>query len=232
MPDPMLNLTGTTPSGVGFVPRLAHRVSDELCDLWGQLFLAPPADRPKRLMITAAGRHEGVTQVACGMAVAAGLHRTDHSVVLVDLNVRHPRVARTMGLHNVPGLAEVVTSVSNLEHALRSFGGTMLSVLPAGGPQTRPLSLLAGEQLRELLDELSARFDHVLIDTPAVNAHPEAQILSPLVDGVLLVVRAGHTTRQALLQAKKRLQLADAPLLGAVLNDRVYPIPGFLYRRM
>jgi capsular exopolysaccharide synthesis family protein len=232
MPDATMTLPSAPPASVSFVPRLAHHVSDELCDLWGRLYLTPPADRPKRLMITAAGRHEGVTQVACGMAIAAGLHRSDHSVVLVDFNVRHPRVARSMGLHNVPGLAEVVTSVSNLDHALRSFGGTMLSVLPAGGPQTRPLSLLAGEHMRELLDELSARFDHVLIDAPPVNAHPEAQILSPLVDGVLLVVRAGHTTRHALLQAKKRLQLADAPLMGAVLNDRVYPIPGFLYRRM
>jgi capsular exopolysaccharide synthesis family protein len=231
MADSTLPLTGPVSIGESKPPALAHRVSDELCDLWGQLFLSP-VGRLKRLMITAAGRGEGVTQVACGMALAAGMHRMDHSIALVDLNVRNPRVARTLGVHNVPGFSEVITSVSSLDNALRPLSGTMLTVLPAGGPQTRPLSLLAGGQLKELLDELAARFDHVLIDAPAVNAHPEAQILSHLVDGVLLVVRTGQTTRQALLQAKKRLQLANAPLLGVVLTDRVYPIPGFLYRLM
>ena len=226
------DVTSLIPTSIGRAPRLAEHVSDELCDLWGRLFLAPPADRPKRLMITAAGRGEGVTHVAVGMALAAGTHQTDHSIALVDFNVRHPRIARMLGLPNVPGLAELLTSVTTSEAAVKWFAGTVLSVLPAGGPQTRPLSLLAGQPIKNLLDELSERYDHLLIDAPAVNCHPEAQILAPLVDGVLLVVRAGHSAREAVLQAKKRLELARARLLGVVLNDRVYPLPEFLYRRL
>lgn len=220
------------PTSVGKPPRLQDVVFEELCDLWGRLFFSAAADRPKRVMITAAGRGEGVTQIACGLALAAGLHQTDHSVVLVDFNVRHPRVARVLGLANVPGLAEVLTMVSPLEGAVKWFEGTVLSVLPAGGPQTRPLSLLAGRPVKDLFEELNERFDHVLIDAPAVNCHPEAQILAPIMDGVLLVVRVGRSSRQAVLQANKRLELARGRLLGAVLNDRVYPLPEFLYRRL
>lgn len=211
---------------------LPERLCDELCDLWGRLFLTLPADRPKRLLITAAGRDEGVTEVACGMALAAGLHQTDHSIALVDLNVRHPRVARLLGVHNVPGVAEVLSAVASLEAALKTFSGTVLGVLPAGGPQTRPLSLLSGQPIRNLFEQLCERYDHVLIDAPAVNCHPDAQLLAPMVDGVVLVVRAGRTSREAAAQARKRLQLAGARLLGVVLNDRTYPLPEFLYRRL
>ncbi|HON68122.1 MAG TPA: hypothetical protein PLS23_16665, partial [Phycisphaerae bacterium] len=74
--------------------------------------------------------------------------------------------------------------------------------------------------------------DHVIVDAPSVNRNSTVQALAALTDGVLLVARQSVTRREALAEAKKRIELAQGKLIGLVLNMRKFPVPGFLYRRM
>lgn len=211
------------------------RILREIGQLWGGVFFAAERQAPRIVVMTSAGRREGVTQVATALAMCGAATQTDGRVALIDANMRHPRVADLLKIDGTPGLSDVLAGRVGLDQAMQTLvldERHELSVLTAGETEAQPLGLLRSRQFKTLLGTLRDRFDHVVIDAPATNLYADPQIVSSLADGVLVVVHSGRTRRESVAEAKKRLELAQARFLGLVLNQRTYPIPSFLYRRL
>lgn len=172
---------------------------------------------PKVILVTSALPKEGKTVTSINTAIV--LAQKDQKVLLIDCDMRRPSVARSLGVSGRAGLSSVLTGRELLESAiLRHPQLPNLSVLPSGPVPPQPSELLASNQMRELLKACRERFDHIVIDTPPVLSVTDAVILSVQVDSVILVLRSGHTTKQALRRAREVLTQVGAPTAGLVLN--------------
>lgn len=168
------------------------------------------------LLMTSPGRGEGksVTTLNLGITMAQEFHRR---TVVVDADLRRPRVHALLGLPVGPGLSDVLLGGATLEHALVGIPDYRLTVLPAGPPTEQPTELLGSTAMRRLLEQLRAQFDRVLVDCAPAFPLADAGVLARLVDGVVLIVRAGVTKRPAIEQTLSEVDAAK--VLGLVLND-------------
>jgi capsular exopolysaccharide synthesis family protein len=183
-------------------------------------------DGPCTLVVTSAGPQEGKTLIIANLA--ATFARGGARVLLVDCDIHRPRLHRVFHASRAPGLMDLLrpatagatTSTGSLRlAAIRRTGIDRLSFLPGGtDPQHTP-ELLEPAALRDLLKQLRAEFDVILLDTPPVLVSADAATLAASADGVIMVVRAGQTDRRAAELARQRVVSAGGRLLGAVLND-------------
>ncbi len=214
--------------------KVRTRSQRELGQVWGGVFFAINAPAPRVVAVTSSLRHEGVTQIATALAMSGVSSHADQRIALVDCNLRHPRIADLLGIEPSPGLSDVLNARVPLDRALHRVSvidaDRDLTVLTAGTEEPQPLGLFRSRQFKSLLGTLREQFDHVILDVPATNLYPDPQIIGSCADGVVIVVHASRTRRESVAEAKKRLEMAQAKLLGVVLNQRTYPIPGFLYR--
>lgn len=180
------------------------------------LFLG--ARRPlRRLLVTSAGPSEGksTTVIALGSTMALAGNR----VLLVDTDFRRPRLHRTFGMNNDQGLTSVLLGEAKLEQVIRATDVRNLDILTCGAIPPNPSELLHTEAFLKLLDEMSARYDRVILDSPPVNVVTDATILSQITDGTILVIKASKTTKDSARRAARQLVDINANLLGVVLND-------------
>ena len=192
------------------------RLRDSIVHLGGQ-------DRHATLVVTSARAGEGRTSVAIGLAkayTAAG-----RNVVLVDADLRDPQVAELLSVAARPGLADVLAGGS-LSSALRAGRHPGLSVLPAAVPEHDASDLVGSERMRLVCQELAARFDVVIVDTPPLLAASDALGLVQEASGVVLVVRMDHTSRRALQRSAQILGRAGANVLGPVATGVQVTGPG------
>jgi capsular exopolysaccharide synthesis family protein len=170
------------------------------------------------LLVTSAAPGDGksLTVANLGIAMAQDFQRR---VCIVDANLRHPRLHRLLGVPDTPGLADVLAGRVPLDAAFVAVEAHHLTVLPAGTTPAHPAELLGTLTMRRVLDALRGRFDIVLIDAPTAVPLADVGILQPLVDSVILVVRAGVTTKPAIHDTIAALD--GGRLLGVVLNDAV-----------
>jgi succinoglycan biosynthesis transport protein ExoP len=175
----------------------------------------------KSLVVTSAAPGEGKTLTAANLAVT--LAYDGLRVLLVDCDIRRPRVHGLFHLPRAPGLMELLTSSSTNGGprlpAIRDTSVVGLSVLPCGALPSNAANLLSGTRMRILLQELREQFDIIVLDTPPVLATADAGIVASLTDGVLLVVRAGATDKNAAQRACQQLANVGARVIGTVLND-------------
>ncbi len=225
--------TTTVSPSVDLGRRVRERAEGELVQLWGNVFFSSEQPPPRTVMVTAARRRDGATQIAVSLALVGAEAGREHRIALVDFNLRNPGVAAALGVSDSPGLTDVLEGRVPWEVALRSLrlrNGNVLHVLTAGPLVDHPLGLLRSRQMQAVLAQFRDRYEHTIIDVTAANAHPDPQIIGALVDGALLVARAGDTPRETVAEARKRLEHAGVRCLGLVLNQRMHPIPGFVYR--
>jgi protein-tyrosine kinase len=170
----------------------------------------------KAILMTSPGRGDGKTVTAVNLAVtmARDLQRR---VVIVDADMRSPGVHRLLGLPVGPGLADVLAGDASLEEVAIEVVDLGLTVLPAGSSPQHPAELLGSAAMRRLMDQLRSTFDRIVVDTPPAAPLADVGVLSPLADGVLVVVRAGMTGRPELQRTLDTLD--PARLLGLVLNN-------------
>jgi capsular exopolysaccharide synthesis family protein len=168
------------------------------------------------LVITSSGPGEGKTVVASNLALA--LAQTGQRVLLVDADMRRPRVHEVMDRRQEPGLSNVLTGDTKLSDAILEIDKTGLSILPAGHIPPNPAELLGSQRFRELLEALKGHFAWVIVDTPPVMAVTDAPLVAHIADGVLFVVGAEMTSKSLAQTAVEQLINADAHLVGAVLN--------------
>ncbi|MDX2054160.1 MAG: polysaccharide biosynthesis tyrosine autokinase [Polyangiaceae bacterium] len=179
------------------------------------LFMSP--DNPhRRLLITSAGPSEGKTTAACCIAVA--MAQAGQRVLLVDCDLRRPRIHRVFGKTNDVGVTTALLDPASLDAAIQSTPVQGMSVLVSGPQVPNPAEILQSDAFGHLLDELSGRFDRVVIDSPPIVPVTDATVLSKRVDGLILVVRAFATNRELVRQAVRVLRDVSAPLIGALLN--------------
>jgi succinoglycan biosynthesis transport protein ExoP len=179
------------------------------------MFMNP--DKPlRRLLVTSAAPSEGKTTVACSIAI--GLAQGGQRVCIVDCDLRRPRLHRIFGREGDSGVTNVLIGEATLEDVVKPTGIDRLWSIPAGPTPPNPADMFHSERFRRFLDELSERFDRVVIDSPPVVAVTDSAIISTLVDGTVFVVRAFKTPSHLSAQGLRALRDVDAPVAGAVLN--------------
>ena len=171
----------------------------------------------RTVMVTSPGTREGKSITAANLALTTA-QELQRRVVLVDGDLRRPSVQALFGIDvSGPGLSDVLSGQATLDEALVYLPDFGLTVLPAGTTPPFPTELLGSTAMRRVLDTLRARFDRVLLDVPPVMPLADVGTVAPLVDGVVVVVRAGVTQRPALDQALSALD--ETKVLGLVLNE-------------
>lgn len=168
------------------------------------------------LVVTSPGRGEGRTHTAASLALSM-TKEFDRRVCLVDADLRSPALRRVFDLPEGPGLADVLNERARLEDALVHIDDLNITVLPGGDGTTQP-ELLGSIAMRRIMQSLRAQFDRIVIDAPAAIPVADVALLTPLVDGLMLVVRSGVTAKPAIHEAVSGIN--SDKLLGVVLNDK------------
>jgi capsular exopolysaccharide synthesis family protein len=170
----------------------------------------------RSIIVTSPNKGDGKSLTAANLALTMA-QEFQQRVLLVDGDLRRPTVARLFGLADVPGLSDVLMGAMDLDDAIVALPQHHLNVLPAGAIPSHPAELLGSTAMRRLLETLRTRFDRILIDMPPVAPLADVSIASGMVDGLLMIVRAGVTPKPAIERALSGLD--PAKVLGLVLND-------------
>jgi capsular exopolysaccharide synthesis family protein len=170
----------------------------------------------RTIAVTSPNKGDGKSLTSANLALTMA-QEFQNRVLLIDCDLRRPSVHRLFGIADGPGLGDVLMSAAELDHALVALPEYHLTVLPAGLPPSRPAELLGSATMRRLLDTLRSRFDRILIDVPPVAPLADLHILAPMVDGLLMIVRAGVTPKPAIERALAGLDASK--VLGLVLNE-------------
>jgi capsular exopolysaccharide synthesis family protein len=171
---------------------------------------------PKTLAISSPNPAEGKTTTALNTAIA--LAQTGASVLLIDADMRKPRIHTIFNYENGAGLTTYLSGNARLESIIQNSGIPNLSYVPSGPIPPNPSELLGSLLFKNTLDTLKETYDHVLIDAPPVLGFADSAILSSMVDGTMMVVVGGKTPRETLHQAREILFQVNARILGVVIN--------------
>lgn len=175
-------------------------------------------DRPQRLILfTSVNYESGKSMVTANLGVA--LAQADNRVLIIDCDLRNPKMNRFFPMDSRPGLVDYLRENSTLNDVIRTTNVQGLSSLPSGPIPPNPSELLCAQRMKDFLESISGQYDVVLLDAPPVIAFADAAILAPLADGVVLVVKAGCTSVDILKNARDQLEKANARILGVVLNE-------------
>jgi capsular exopolysaccharide synthesis family protein len=181
-----------------------------------RLSLAEGASAIRTVLVTSPQKGEGksITSANLALTMAQELQRR---VIIVEADLRKPSLQQMFGLAPGPGLSDYLTGAADLQQVMRTLPDHHLSVIPAGTTPGNPAELLGSTAMRRLLDQLRSTFDRVILDTPPVLPLADVAILAPMVDGALMVVRAGYTPKPAIENALRAFD--SSRLLGVVLNE-------------
>jgi receptor protein-tyrosine kinase len=174
-----------------------------------------------KILVTSPSKGDGKSTILSNLGIS--LAEIGYSVVLVDGDIRRPHLNEIFGLTNSSGLTTLVTENTDvktlpLEALVQKTTIQNLSVLTAGPGTTNISRVLHSKPTEELFERLNTEFDFVLIDSPPAMEFSDARLLSRFVDGAILVVRAGGTTREAAVLVKNRLIDDNVTVMGTVLN--------------
>jgi non-specific protein-tyrosine kinase len=169
----------------------------------------------RSLLLTAPSPRTGTTELAANLAVAVA--QAGKTVILVEANLRRPRLAQLFGLDPERGLSQVINSPNQLPEIISIGAVPGLGVLPAGSASAHSADILASSRMQQVLRHLEQRADLVIIDSPSLQ-YSDALSLAPIAGKVLLVARRGRTDRKTATRAVESLRLVDARIAGAVLN--------------
>lgn len=172
---------------------------------------------PQTILVTSSQPAEGKTTTAINTAIT--LAQSGADVVIVDCDLRRPRLHNHFGLENLSGLTNYLSGDRNTENLLKTFPNLpRLKVITSGPIPPNPAELLSSNEMKNLLQFLKGNFQHVIIDSPPAISFTDAAILSTLVDGVVLVAMAGKSSVHLMRRFKQRLGNIGARIYGVVLN--------------
>ncbi len=180
------------------------------------MFLAPNKGVFK-VLVTSAGPSEGKTSLAANLAYT--MASSGKRVILIDTDMRRPRVHKVFGMEREVGLTSILIGEMDLDQAVRPSGYANLDLLPLANVPPNPAELLESSTFTQLVEQLEARYDRIIFDSPPIMAVTDASILTKYVDGTLVVARQDKTNRHMLRQSITAVQTVNARVLGFVLND-------------
>jgi polysaccharide biosynthesis transport protein len=182
------------------------------------LLLSSAGQPPKTILVTSSQPAEGKTTTAINTAFM--LAQTGAEVLMIDCDLRRPRLHAQFGLPNAKGLTTWLSGEQDLQGLIQQCEKEHnLKVLTSGPVPPNPAELLGSDQMRKLLTVLSDRYAHIIIDSPPAISFTDASILSTMVDGVILVVHGGRSSRAVVRRAKQQLLDVGAHIFGVVLNN-------------
>ena len=210
----------------------AHVLSREKLMKLVQIVFFPPGKESCRVVVFA-GPVSGTGCSSICMAAAEALAaQTEETVCLVDSNLRLPSLHLCLGVENRQGLSEALMDGEPIRKYLQKLPAPNLWFLPSGRSSSPRLGAISSSRLAARVVELRQEFRYILMDSPPVNVYSDAVPLGQVADGVILVVAANSTRREAACKAKACFESAGSRLLGVVWNNRTYPIPQAIYDRL
>ena len=175
-------------------------------------------NQARSIMVTSSMPEEGKSVTAANLAVVFA--QANYKTVLVDADLRHPVLHKAFNVENEAGLGDMLSSREmKIEECLKNTSVKNLQILTSGEPLPDPSSQLGSERMEEILRDLKKTAEIVIFDTPPVLVFADAITLSRRIDGIIMVIRAGKSTRSAVNQTLLDLQNANAKLLGSVFNQ-------------
>ncbi len=218
---------GAGTNGKSFVPL---KTMEEYNHLKQNIVSLMPDTKPRALLFASATEGEGNSNVVANFSMV--LASTGEKLLLVDANLRDPVLHELFVVEKNHGMAELLSSRETLEQVIKPTHLPNLSLVTAGSLPQNPFPLFAPGAIDFIVREMKAEADWVLFEAPAINMFNDAIALGPRTDGVVLVVRAEKTRWEVVQNARERLESGKANILGVVLNDRKFHIPGWIYRRL
>ena len=184
------------------------------------ILLSTAGHAPKSLLITSSLPSEGKTTTATNTAIS--LAQTGATVLIVDADMRRPRIHSVFNIENGEGLSTLLSSEltdSNILRVVKVDEGTQLNILTSGPIPPNPAELIGSDQMANLLKKLQNHYTHVVVDSPPITSFTDGVLIASMVDGVILVVHSGKSSRQIVRRSKQLLHDVGARILGVVLNN-------------
>src|SRR5436190_6135208 len=182
------------------------------------LLLSSAGKAPRTILITSSQPSEGKTTTAINTAVM--LAQTGVEVLIIDCDLRRPRLHANFNLSNARGLTNYLSGDKDLDSLLQAYDKLPnLKLFPSGPVPPNPAELLGSDEMRQLLALLSERLTHIIVDSPPAISFTDASILSTIVDGVILVVHSGRSSRAVVRRARQQLLDVGARIFGIALNN-------------
>jgi capsular exopolysaccharide synthesis family protein len=192
-------------------------LSEAYTSLRTYLLFSTAGKPPKVMLITSPRKEEGKTTTVINTAIS--LTKSGSKVIILDADMRKPRLHKIFKQHNTVGLSSFLSGNTEFDESmLKKTPIKNLEILPAGPVPPNPAELLSSSRFREIIDAFYPLCDFMLIDSPPVLGMADAAIASTQTDGVILVVKSGETPRDAVQQAKKMIESVNAKVLGVVIN--------------
>lgn len=192
------------------------QISEAVSHIRSAIMLSSATSAPQAIVVTSCNPSEGKTTSTCNIAIA--LSRGDRKCVLLDCDLRKPRLHRVFKLPNKRGLSNYLTGSATLEEITLATEIPNLYLLPAGPTPPSPSDLLSSEAFRKLIETLRQDYQQVVIDSPPIIGFADARLLASVSDGVVLVFRHNSTTRDAAKLAVQMLLHNSSTILGSVLT--------------
>jgi capsular exopolysaccharide synthesis family protein len=169
------------------------------------------------MLVTSALPGEGKSTTVANTAMA--LAQTGAKTLIVDLDMRQPKLAESFGIKAEQGMSTFLSGISDLSSQIYETGVPNLFLLPAGPRAPNPAELIGSVRMLPAIQMMREHFTYVVIDTPPVLELSDALAASPHADGVILVARGGKTPRKSVQRAADNLAQVGAKLLGVLVND-------------
>jgi polysaccharide biosynthesis transport protein len=184
------------------------------------ILLSTAGHAPKSLLVTSSLPSEGKTTTAINTAIS--LAQTGAAVLCIDADMRRPRLHSVFNISNAEGLSTILSSDLNdaeILDIIQQEEASKLYLLPSGPVPPNPAELIGSEQMASLLKTLQGKFTHVVVDSPPIASFTDGVLIASMVDGVILVVHSGKSSRQIIRRSKQLLQDVGAKIFGVVLNN-------------
>ncbi|MEV0346415.1 polysaccharide biosynthesis tyrosine autokinase [Nonomuraea sp. NPDC050680] len=172
--------------------------------------------QPKSLVITSCLPNEGKSSTSSNLAIT--LAQAGWRVLLVDGDLRRPRIPTYLGIEGAVGLTDVLIGKARLDEVIQPWGEPRLFVLPSGQIPPNPSELLGSRGMRQVIDQVMDGYDIVIVDAPPLLPVTDAATLSAICDGVLLVARYGKTRQEHIVRGTELLASINARIVGTVMN--------------
>lgn len=173
----------------------------------------------KKIVVTSALPAEGKTTSTLNLGIVFA--QVDARVLVVDADLRRPKIHQYLGEKNKEGLADYLAGFAGLKDIIRTREDLHLDYISSGHIPPNPAELLSSSKMEEMLSELSESYDYILIDTPPVTVVADALVLAKLVSGVLVIAKQKQTPHDALKKTMASLEFAEAKVLGFLINETV-----------
>jgi polysaccharide biosynthesis transport protein len=205
-------------TALAMVSDVRSPIAESYRHLRTSLLLSSAGTPPKTILVTSSQPSEGKTTTAINLAFM--LAQTGADVLIIDCDLRRPRLHSHFNLSNSRGLTNCLSGESDVEDLLQTYDKLpKLKLLTSGPIPPNPAELLGSEEMRKLLISLSEKFTHIIVDSPPAISFTDSSILSTFVDGVILVVHGGRSSRAVVRRAKQQLLDVGAHIFGVVLNN-------------